>query len=132
MHITICKIERQWEFAVWLRELKPELCDNLERWDGVGGEREVQEGGVICIPTADLCWYMAETKTIYKAIILQLNINFEKTEVQYIMSNLRILPSISFYFYLNKLKNYLGQVECFFHSRSFYSYKKMKRPISNF
>ena len=75
---------------------------------------------------------MAETKTIYKAIILQLNINFEKTEVQYIMSNLRILPSISFYFYLNKLKNYLGQVECFFHSRSFYSYKKMKRPISNF
>lgn len=39
---------------------------------------------------------MAETKTIYKAIILQLNINFEKTEVQYITSNLRILPSISF------------------------------------
>ena len=25
------------------------LCDNLEGWDGVGGGREVQEGGDICI-----------------------------------------------------------------------------------
>ena len=25
------------------------LCDNLERCDGVGGGREVQEGGDICI-----------------------------------------------------------------------------------
>ena len=33
------------------------LCDNLEAWDGVGGRREVQEGGDICIniPMADLC-----------------------------------------------------------------------------
>ena len=31
------------------------LCDNLEGWDGVGGGREVQEGGDICIPLADLC-----------------------------------------------------------------------------
>ena len=30
----------QWGFAVWLRELKPELCDNLEGWDGVGSGRE--------------------------------------------------------------------------------------------
>ena len=29
------------------------LCDNLEGWDVVGGEWEVQEGGDICIPTAD-------------------------------------------------------------------------------
>ena len=54
-----------------------------------------------------------KTKQYYGAIILQLKINFKKTEVQYIISNLRITPSISFYFYLNKLKNYLGQVECF-------------------
>ena len=27
---TICKIDSQWEFAVWLRELKSGLCDNLE------------------------------------------------------------------------------------------------------
>ena len=29
------------------------LCDNLEDWDGMGGEREVQEGRDICIPMAD-------------------------------------------------------------------------------
>ena len=33
-YITICKIESQREFAVWLRELKQGLCDNLE--GGVG------------------------------------------------------------------------------------------------
>ena len=27
---SICKIDSQWEFAVWLRELKQGLCDNLE------------------------------------------------------------------------------------------------------
>ena len=31
------------------------LCDNLEGWDGEGGEREVQEGGDIGIPMADSC-----------------------------------------------------------------------------
>ena len=41
----ICKIDSQWEFAVWLRELKQGLCDNLEGWDGEGDEREVQEEG---------------------------------------------------------------------------------------
>ena len=29
------------------------LCDNLEGCDGVGGGREIQEGGDICIPMAD-------------------------------------------------------------------------------
>ena len=29
------------------------LCDNLEGWDGVGGGRELPEGGDICIRTAD-------------------------------------------------------------------------------
>ena len=28
------------------------LCDNLEGWDGVGGESEVQEGGGSGIPMA--------------------------------------------------------------------------------
>ena len=27
---TICEIDSQWKFAVWLRKLKPGLCDNLE------------------------------------------------------------------------------------------------------
>ena len=39
------------------------LCDNLEGEDGVGW-RMVQEGGDICIPTADLCWCLAEANTI--------------------------------------------------------------------
>ena len=50
-YITICKIDNQWEFAVWLRKLKQGLCINLEEWD----EREVQKGGDICIPMADSC-----------------------------------------------------------------------------
>ena len=33
-YITICKIDSQWEFAVWLRKLKQGLCINLDGWDG--------------------------------------------------------------------------------------------------
>ena len=29
------------------------LCDNLEGWEGVGGGKEVQDGGNIYIPMAD-------------------------------------------------------------------------------
>ena len=32
-YITICEIDSQGEFAVWLRKLKQGLCINLERWD---------------------------------------------------------------------------------------------------
>ena len=32
--ITICKIDSQQEFAVWLRKLKQGLCISLEGWDG--------------------------------------------------------------------------------------------------
>ena len=42
-YTTICKIDRQQEFAVWLRKLKQGLCINLEGWDGEGDGREVQE-----------------------------------------------------------------------------------------
>ena len=34
--ITICKMDSQWEFSVWLRKLKHGLCINLEEWDRVG------------------------------------------------------------------------------------------------
>ena len=33
-YITICKIDSQREFAVWLRKLKQGLCFNLEGWRG--------------------------------------------------------------------------------------------------
>ena len=55
IYITICKIDSQWEFALWLRKLKQGLCINLEEWDGEGDGREFQKGGDICIPMADSC-----------------------------------------------------------------------------
>ena len=54
-YTIICKIDSQQEFAVWLRKLKQGLCFHLERWDGEGDGRELQEGGDICIPMADSC-----------------------------------------------------------------------------
>ena len=40
-YITVCKIDSQREFAVWLRKLKQGLCINLEGWDG---EKDGREG----------------------------------------------------------------------------------------
>ena len=54
-YITICNINSQREFAVWLRKLKQGLCTNPEGWAGEGGGREFQKGGDICIPMADSC-----------------------------------------------------------------------------
>jgi len=53
--ITICKIDSQGEFAVWLRKLKQGLCINPEGCDGAADGREVQMGGDICIPMDDSC-----------------------------------------------------------------------------
>ena len=55
IYITICRMDGQWEFAVWLRKLEQGLCINLEGWDGVRDGREVQKGEVTCIPMADSC-----------------------------------------------------------------------------
>ena len=44
-YITICKIDKQWGFDVWLRKLKQGLCISLEEWDGEGDGREFQKGG---------------------------------------------------------------------------------------
>ena len=37
------------------RELKSDALWQPRGWDGVGGGREVEEGGDICIPVADSC-----------------------------------------------------------------------------
>ena len=50
---TICKIDSQWEFAVWLRKLKQGPCIKLEGCNGEGDWREVRKGGDMCIPMAD-------------------------------------------------------------------------------
>ena len=43
-YITVCNIDSQQEFSVWLRKLKQELCINLVGWDGEGGGRFKKEG----------------------------------------------------------------------------------------
>ena len=43
-YFTICKIYSQQEFAIWLSKFKQGLCINLERWDGKGDVRELQNG----------------------------------------------------------------------------------------
>ena len=40
----MCKIDTQWEFPVWLRELKPGLCNNLEGWGEAGGGGDIMRG----------------------------------------------------------------------------------------
>ena len=65
---AIRKLDSQWEFAVWLRELKQGLYDNLEGW---GGERDAREG------TWVYRWLILvderqKTTKFCKAIILQL------------------------------------------------------------
>ena len=63
-YITICEIDSQHEFAVWLRKLKQGLCINLEGWDGVGDGREIQKGGDICIYITDSYWGLTENNKI--------------------------------------------------------------------
>ena len=56
------KLDSQWEFAVWHRELRAGApwWPRQVGWSG----REALEGGDIRISMADLCWFMAETNTI--------------------------------------------------------------------
>ena len=58
-YVTISKIDSQWGFAVWLREFKQGLCNNLEQWDGEGNGREAKKGDM-GIPMADSCQSMTE------------------------------------------------------------------------
>ena len=43
-YITICKIDSQGEFAVWLKKLKQVICISLEGWDVGGRYEEVSKG----------------------------------------------------------------------------------------
>ena len=49
IYITICNIDSQKEFAVWLRKLQG-LCINLECWE-LGGRFKREWS--MCIPMAD-------------------------------------------------------------------------------
>ena len=63
-YITMCKMDSQQEFAVWLRKLKQGLWINLEEWTGEGDGRELQKGGDTFIPMADSCWALTENNKI--------------------------------------------------------------------
>ena len=67
IYYTICKIDSQWEFAVWLRELKRGLCNNLEGWDGEGDGKEAWKWGDMGAPIADSCWCLTENNKILKS-----------------------------------------------------------------
>ena len=41
------------EICIMTLRTQTVLCDNLEGWDVVGGGKEFQEGGAICISKAD-------------------------------------------------------------------------------
>ena len=49
-YIAICKINSQWKFVVWYRELKSGALWQPRGWDGVENGVEVQEVGDICKP----------------------------------------------------------------------------------
>ena len=61
---AICKIDSQWELAVWLRKLKQGLCDNLEGWDGEEDGKEVRDGGDMGVPMADSCCLTENNKIL--------------------------------------------------------------------
>ena len=57
-YITICKIDSQREFAVWLRKLKQGSVSTQRGGMGkeMGGKWErTSKGGDICTPMADSC-----------------------------------------------------------------------------
>ena len=55
IYITVCKIDSQWEFSVWLRKLKTGALYQ-PRWVGWGGRWEGGlKGGDMCIPMVDSC-----------------------------------------------------------------------------
>jgi len=53
IYIIICKIDSHWEFAVWLRELKLGLGNNLVFLGGMGSD--VQVGRGMGKPMVDFC-----------------------------------------------------------------------------
>ena len=48
-YITICKIDNQWEFALWLRKLKQGLCYQTGGMGREMGGRFKREGIYVCL-----------------------------------------------------------------------------------
>ena len=71
IYITICKIDSQREFVVWLTKLKQGLCINLEGWDGEADGREAQKGGIYVYLWLIHVEVWQKTTKFCKPIILQ-------------------------------------------------------------
>ena len=84
-NITICKIDSQWEFSVWLRELKPGLCNNLEGWYG-----EEDSGGRYTYGWLTLTFGRNQHNYV---ITLNLKINL-KLKKERIKNNKKKIPSL--------------------------------------
>ena len=84
-YITICKIDSQWEFSVWLRELKPGLCNNLEGWYG-----EEDSGGRYTYGWLTLTFGRNQHNYV---ITLNLKINL-KLKKERIKNNKKKIPSL--------------------------------------
>ena len=70
-YITICKIDSQQEFAVWLSKLKQRLCINLEGWGGrETGGRFKRKGTYVYLWRIHVGVWQ-KTAKFCKAIILQ-------------------------------------------------------------
>ena len=75
-YITICKI--QWEFVVCLRELKQQLCIDLEGWEGGDGREEMggrfkRKGTYVYLWLIHVeIWQKTPKKKFSKALFLQL------------------------------------------------------------
>ena len=68
IYTTICKINGQKEFAVWFRELKLGLCNNLEGWEEMGGGREVQEEEDMCVPNVHDWFLLVYSRNQYNIV----------------------------------------------------------------
>ena len=77
-YIIICKLDSQWEFAVWLRELKQGLCDNLEGCEGEGEGRTERHG---CTYSWFLLIYDRKPQNAVKQ--LSLNLKLLKMHAKY-------------------------------------------------
>ena len=73
-YIIICKIDSQWESAVWHKELNLVLCDYMVGWGGMseGGSRERETYVYLWLIRVDV-W--PKPTQHCKAVILQLKIN---------------------------------------------------------
>ena len=75
-YITICKIDSQLEFAVWLRKLKQGLCINLGGGMGRVMAASFKREGIYVYLWLIHVEVLQNTTKFYKAIILQLKNNF--------------------------------------------------------